>query len=920
MIDAQTRAAIPTADILIESLSIAVLAAERGDFIIAALPAGEYELKVQQLGYRTALIPLRVRAGRTTRITVELKPTPVEVEGIQAEVERVPLIEPEISVTHEVMLGRELLELPVDEVAEAVELTTGVSDGHFRGGRIGQESYRIDGLEVKNQFEASSQGLGLELSPSSLEEIEVVTGGFGADNGSALSGLVSYATRRGNSELWSGRAALISDQALPDNVHRGFSSLSVTAGGPVRFLGAGTTLFADVLAQGMADAEPRARGLTCLRPEDGDAQLADAIGSLGEDPATAHLYCPYSGPRLPYQRGDKLIGFLRLDKPLASGTNLTVSLLHNRRQNELFTPEFKYNTEFQLGQRTKGYLATLTLDWARHQQGRAYHVIARTAALRLDRYLGALDPWTFAGRDRVAGFGLADFRFLGEEFVRLPVSEQLESGSAVPGYVLPIGTTGSPFGPAAAGIFATDGTPEVANWSRSDLWAADLRGEILSSRGHALRAGLSSRFYRIENYERILAFLPGSSPSFARFYPRTISGFTEVSLLAADNITARFGVRIEAFQAGLSFQSDRADILSPVIDTRWRTNLMPRLGLAVPIPKTEDRSMAWFNYSRLAQPPDFRFFLDTSLGDSLRVDLRRQGNPSLTFEQGNSYELGVSQLINEYLALTVVAFFRELTNLVTSGLRFPDTPANQFTTGDFGSVKGLEISMRGRWPLLRLRAGYALQEAKGVTSGAFESADSSAADQRLEFPLAFDRRHTIDAAIFLGRSAGRESARWGAALTGAVRSGFPLDRHLAAGETGDDVARRARLPWTAVLDFRASYELGAVGLCSGCRWRVLADARNFLDRDNIIALRRDTGELAPDFLQLEGVSRELSNGFQPIPLESAHYSQLADLNRDGIITVSEFETARFAAALDASDPSLFFGEDLQIRLGLEVSF
>ena len=65
---------------------------------------------------------------------------------------------------------------------------------------------------------------------------------------------------------------------------------------------------------------------------------------------------------------------------------------------------------------------------------------------------------------------------------------------------------------------------------------------------------------------------------------------------------------------------------------------------------------------------------------------------------------------------------------------------------------------------------------------------------------------------------------------------------------------------------------------------------------------------------------DLPSGFEPIPVESPRYSSAIDLNQDGLISAGEFMTARFAATLDASDPSLYFGEPLQVRLGMEFSF
>src|SRR5690606_26775728 len=133
---------------------------------------------------------------------------------------------------------------------------------------------------------------GLEISPTALDEVEVITGGFGAEYGSALSGVVSFVTRRGDPERWAGRASVTTDHWAPGSLFRGFGGVSASAGGPIRPLGA--TLFTDVLVQAFVDAEPRTRGLTCLRPDDAGPDLAQMIAGLRDDPSTAHLYCPHT--------------------------------------------------------------------------------------------------------------------------------------------------------------------------------------------------------------------------------------------------------------------------------------------------------------------------------------------------------------------------------------------------------------------------------------------------------------------------------------------------------------------------------------------------------------------------------------------------------------------------------------------------
>ncbi len=929
VIDLSTGQPLAGVLIRIDNLDRSTLSSETGRFVLAGLPAGRHDVSVELVGFRALeLESVLVRASRGSELALELEPTAVPVDPIRVEAERVPLIEPEVSETRQIVPGAALRELPVTSVEEAVELTTGVSDGHFRGGRVGQETYLVDGMAIKNQVEAATEGQGMQFSPTSLSEIEVITGGFGAEYGSSLSGVVSYTTRRGDPERWDARTLFLTDRLSPEAASVGQSTLNISAGGPLRFLGEGATLFADLQLQGLQDAEPRARGLTCIQPGDADPTVAAAIEGYVSSPATAPLYCPYEQAGLPYQQGDGLIGFLRFDKRLSGRFNLAATLLRNRFQRELYTPEFKYNPGSQLGRSTEAWMGALILDHVTQKDGRALNLTARLALQRLDRYLGVVDPADVRGRTTVLGFGLSDFRFAGESFVRLPIEQQLDSVVAVPGYSPPDGTTGSPFGAAGEGIFTTTGTSGIAAYSRSDFLGTDLAGELITADGNSFRAGFQGKFYQVETYERTRSYVAGSAPNYARFYPTTLAGYLDANIRPDPLFTITAGMRVEGFQSGLDFSLDRSDFLAPVESTDWKVNVTPRFGVAGAFKNSAGRSAFRINYARVAQPPDFQFFIDNTIGDSLRTDVRRQGNPNLAFEQGNAFEAGFSQLFGDVIGLDITGYLKNLTDLVTGNVGLGGTNSGLFTTGDKGTVKGVEISLRGRWPGFGLRAGYALAEATGITSGAFDDSGVIPPGTTAEFPLAFDRRHTIDAAMFLGRAAsatgilpthgGLAQSSFGLVVTARLRSGYPL----TSGRPDETApyAEVQRLPWTSVFDARFTWDFARLPGCRGCALRLVVDGKNLFGKDNVIALRRDSGLLAPSMGTLLDLAERPVTSTFPIPRESDRYAALTDLNGNGVITATEFQTARFAAAMDASDPSLLFSEPRQLRLGLEVVF
>ena len=916
VLDAASGQPLAGVDIAVDRLPHRATTDVQGRFVIGSVPAGERMLRVNFIGYKPLILErLQIISGRAVELRLTLESSPVQVEPLVVRADRVRLIEPEVTTSHEVIIGRELRELPVDEIDQVLELAAGVSGGHFRGGRIGQELYVIDGIPLKNQLEAAENGFTLELSPTALDEVDVITGGFGAQFGSALSGVVSYTTRRGNPERWDGAVTLTSDRFLPESMLQGFTGLSLTGGGPLRFFGKGATLFADVVLQGKLDADARGRGLTCVQEDDAEEALAAAIRQLRTDPALSALYCPFERDQIPHQQGDKYIAFARFDKPFTENLHFASTVLRNRTQNGLYTPEFKYHPTHQLGQRFTGSLGTASLEWLRNRPTGSTSIIMRAALMRLDRYVGAVEPATFAAAD-VLGFRAADFEFIGEDFARRPITEQIALGSAVPGYVAPSTGSNTPFGVAGLGIFHTAGTPTIASWSRTDLASLDVTGTRVTTAGSTFNLGASAKLYHVETYERALAHLAGSLPSYARFYPATVATFADGTLRTDDDFHFNFGVRLEAFRSGIDFQQDRIDFLSPIVRTDWKLNIMPRVGVGMPVPGTEGRMAVRASFSVVAQPPDFRYFIDSSVGDSLRTDIRRQGNPDLAFEKGTTYEIGVSHLTSERVALGATLFRKTLNNLVSGNLHAAEGGAAQFSTGDFGSVTGAEFTLRLRLNGVTGRASYALQKAVGRTAGV--DADSTVIDEaqaRTEMPLAFDRRHAADLALFFGRAAGTEQP-WSVALTTTAQSGYPLFRATTTGALREVVRY---LPWTSSTDLRASWDFGQFA-CGRCTWRAVLDTRNLFGWKNVLGLRRESGSVAPSLAQVQQLAGSVPLPTSPIPAESPLYVRTLDANADGVIDLDEMQRGRFAAALDRYDPTLFYGDARTLRIGVEVAF
>jgi hypothetical protein len=103
---------------------------------------------------------------------------------------------------------------------------------------------------------------------------------------------------------------------------------------------------------------------------------------------------------------------------------------------------------------------------------------------------------------------------------------------------------------------------------------------------------------------------------------------------------------------------------------------------------------------------------------------------------------------------------------------------------------------------------------------------------------------------------------------------------------------------------------------------IYLDVRNLLNRRNVVAVRRDTGEPQPDNGAIARMA-EAAYAAHPetIPYESSRYRRSADLNGDGYVAGrEELFPLYVAAARDISQPLFAYGPPRLMRLGVELLF
>ena len=147
-----------------------------GLYRVRAVPTGWHRVSARLIGYRGVVLDsVFVRAGATATADFELTPSAVELEPLVVTAPIDEVLDPRATATEQKVSAEDLRGLPVSSLEEAIALSAGAVGTSYRGGRIGEESFILDGLGVKNQLDASSGGLGLQLPPDLLGEASLVT-------------------------------------------------------------------------------------------------------------------------------------------------------------------------------------------------------------------------------------------------------------------------------------------------------------------------------------------------------------------------------------------------------------------------------------------------------------------------------------------------------------------------------------------------------------------------------------------------------------------------------------------------------------------------------------------------------------------------------------------------------------------------
>ena len=196
--DKKTGEPLPGVIVEIQMLKRGTSTDEDGHYGLQNIPPGVYEIKCSHVGYRNCLVKnVVVTADLRTRLHVDLEPADISLEEIVV-IQESPLIHSDVTSSAYFITSQELKNLPLTSPIDIIGLKAGTTlEGNVRGGRSTEVSYFVDGLPVQDLM---SGGLGLKLPMSSVIGMSLYTGGFEAEYGNSLSGVINIVTKSGTND------------------------------------------------------------------------------------------------------------------------------------------------------------------------------------------------------------------------------------------------------------------------------------------------------------------------------------------------------------------------------------------------------------------------------------------------------------------------------------------------------------------------------------------------------------------------------------------------------------------------------------------------------------------------------------------------------------------------------------------------
>jgi len=693
-----------------------------GKYTIINLDPGTYTVVFSYIGFATVKVEeVEVIVDKTTTIDATMVEEAIEGQEIIVTAER-PIVEKDRTTTTSYVTAKELEDLPLVSLSEAINQQAGIVDGHFRGGRQGEVSYLVNGVPINNAF---NNGASFDVEQNMVSSLEVISGVFNAEYGQAMSGVVNIVTK-GVTPSWSGSflgyaGRIVSDRELEfvtrntdQNIFLSASDFSndtftyseaapaigdqdyqVSIGGPIikDKLSIQSTLR-------FVKFDGHLIGRDLFRPS--DIQSTNISG--GASPAAWLIQSSGTGDFVSLNRQERL-----------SLNSSFVYEINSRLK-------FDYNLFYQFG------------DGRNYNHGFKYNP-------------EGINPYYFSNQTHILGlrytmgdnaFANLSYSYLDDQSESYLYDDVSATGDLDERYV-----ASSQSSQQGAYAFAMGGNDLSSSQeiTRSQTIVADYTNQINNT--VLWKSGLSARIHSLDNEsfgvsvnqatQRAFRSTDPSANNSLEVNPWEVAGYSQVKL-EFDNLIVNAGARFDYFEPDFVVpvdltQFNEEEILDQetgqMISNRKAANptyqFSPRLGVAFPISET---GVMRFSAGLFFQTPQlYLLYTNNEFDRPQNAGSYTIGNANLEPERTLQFEVGLQQGLSESMGIDLTVFSKDIRELSgqTAVRGSIGVPVGRLDNIDYGTVKGFTLSLfeRGKGQLA-WTIDYTLQFASGSASNPAE--------------------------------------------------------------------------------------------------------------------------------------------------------------------------------------------------------
>lgn len=781
-----------------------------GSYVFDNVEPGPYVLHVSGLGFQPYDKGITVEAGQTVTNNIVMFSDVIKIKEVEVVGEK-PVVDVESSASERTFATEEAKVRVVNTVEDALATQAGVvqvgGQLYVRGGRSSEVKFYVDGLPVTDPL---SGGNSIGVSLASLEELNLLSGGFDAEFGNAQSGVVQLVTKEGTPKF-SGLARFMTDDfGAPDKTFFNFDNLQLGVGGPspvhgLTFFVSGEGVFEDTYLR-TQEKRPKHSFLGLEFRERQRAQFTGQgklsykfLGKMKLVGEVLHSQESFDAYSHPYSR----VGYW---SPTAGPQNQGLWF---------FDPIDSTFTYYNAPEHTPNVNNRST-------QGH----------LRLTHTLSDATFYSAAA---------AVYRFRQKVDVKGKASRDYDP------------TTGSQNDLDPLNLFYII-RGDASTWRRQASTTYTMRADIThergqkKDRGHRFKAGVQGDVYDLTMDDRNF---PSEVNPYGLFPDRydiqawQMSAFLQ-DRMRHDGMVVNAGLRLDMFDPSRE-AFDRANDRRVLLGLRRYPahrfdrviyQVSPRLGMAYPI---TDRDVLHFHYGRFQEVPRFENLYEKTGGESEIDPNTLVGNPFLDATTSISYEVGIEHQFWGRSSVNLTFFYRDIFGLIDTDREQAaafdprNPPGITFVNAAYGTAQGVEFGLRRHLTQASRWAGgvtYTYSQARGSSSSETQGFNvlTGGQDRRpiTELALNWDRPQVVAANLYV-----TSLGVWGVNMEMAYSSGAPYTPlGLYDKEIPVDRINTGRLPEVFEVALKADKRYKIYGQ----EFSFFLEGRNLSNRKNVFSL------------------------------------------------------------------------------------